>query len=89
MERFTLGDLRRTLQECAGEDEQVSRSGDLLDRTFEELGYDSLALMAATSKIERELNVSLPEGEVDFTATLRDYLDFVNGRLAGQLLDPR
>lgn len=89
MKRFTLGDLQRTLAECAGEGAQAGRNGNPLDHTFEELGYDSLALMAATSKIERELNVSLPEDEVDFTTTLRDYLEFVNGAVAGQPRDPR
>jgi act minimal PKS acyl carrier protein len=82
MEEFTLEDLRRTLRECAGEDEQVTPRGDLLDRSFEELGYDSIALMTTTSKIELELDVRLPEGEVEFTDTLRDYLAFVNERLA-------
>lgn len=89
MERFTLEDLRRTLRECAGEDERVSHRGDLLDYTFEELGYDSIAVMNTASTIERELNVSLPEGELDFTATLRDYLAFINERLAAQLRGSR
>jgi act minimal PKS acyl carrier protein len=89
MEEFTLEDLRRTLRECAGEDEQVSQGGDLLDRTFSELGYDSIAFMTTTSKIELELDVRLPEGEVEFTDTLRDYLAFVNARLAAQVRGSR
>jgi act minimal PKS acyl carrier protein len=81
MERFTLEDLQGTLRECAGESEHVD-GGDLLSHTFDELGYDSIALMATTSKIEQQLGVNLPEGELDHTATLRDYLAFVNGKLA-------
>jgi minimal PKS acyl carrier protein len=83
MEPFTLEDLQSTLRECAGEGEHVD-DGDPLNHTFEELGYDSIALMTTTSKIELRLGVNLPEGEVDYTATLRDYLAFVNGRLADQ-----
>jgi act minimal PKS acyl carrier protein len=83
MERYTLEDLQRTLRECAGESEHVD-GGDPLGHTFEELGYDSIALMTTTSKIEQQLGVDLPEGELDYTATLRDYLAFVNGRLADQ-----
>lgn len=89
MERFTLDDLRDTLRECAGEDEQAGGGGDLLDQTFEELGYDSIALMTATGKIELRLGVRLPESELDSTATLRDYLAFVNGTLADRLRSTR
>jgi minimal PKS acyl carrier protein len=83
MEEFTVEDLKRYLRECAGEDEQEGLTADRLDLPFEDLGYDSLAVMETTSRIERELHVVLPEAEIAFVSTPRDYLSFVNGRLAG------
>jgi act minimal PKS acyl carrier protein len=83
-EPFTIEDLKRFMRESAGEDEQLNLDGEVLDRTFEELGYDSLALMETTSRIERELEVALPEDELAGIATLRQYVGFVNGQLSAR-----
>ena len=40
--------------------------------SFEEIGYDSLAVMETTSRIEQELGVVLPESELEGTVTLDD-----------------
>jgi minimal PKS acyl carrier protein len=84
VERFTIEDLKRLMRECAGEDEQLNLDGEVLDRTFEDLGYDSLAVMEVTSRAERELKVSLPEDAIADVLTPRDYVSFVNKRLVGK-----
>jgi act minimal PKS acyl carrier protein len=79
MNEFTMDDLKKVMRESAGEDSALD--GDVLDSSFEELGYDSLALMETTSRIERALSVTLPEEEMADVSTPRDLLAFVNSRV--------
>jgi act minimal PKS acyl carrier protein len=79
MNEFTIDDLRKVMRESAGEDGTLD--GDVLDSSFEELGYDSLALMETTSRIERALSVTLPEEDMADVSTPRDLLAFVNSQL--------
>ena len=74
-----MDDLKKVMRESAGEDGALD--GDVLDSSFEELGYDSLALMETTSRIERALSVTLPEEEMADVSTPRDLLAFVNSRV--------
>ncbi|MFD7817156.1 acyl carrier protein [Streptomyces sp. NPDC059785] len=79
---MTLDDLRGTLIACAGEEESAALNGDILDMTFEDLGYDSLALMESASKIERDYGVALPEEAVADADTPRALLALVNSLTA-------
>jgi act minimal PKS acyl carrier protein len=58
---FTLDDLRRILLESAGAEEGIDLYGDIADTDFEELGYESLALLETGGRIEREFGVSLDD----------------------------
>jgi act minimal PKS acyl carrier protein len=78
MAEFTIQDLVRTLRECAGEDEAVDLDGEILDRTFTDLGYDSLALFNTVSRIERDHAVNLPESVVIEAVTPRALLEEIN-----------
>lgn len=82
MAEFTLGELTTILRESAGQDESVDLDGDILDISFEELGYDSLAILEAASRVERAFNVPIAEDTVRELTTPRKLLDYVNGRLA-------
>ncbi|MGK5550305.1 acyl carrier protein [Actinomadura kijaniata] len=75
MKTVDLNDLVRLLRVAAGEDESVDLDGDILDRDFEELGYDSLALFNTVGMIEREYGVILPEEVVGEARTPRALLD--------------
>ncbi|MFF7993581.1 acyl carrier protein [Kitasatospora xanthocidica] len=79
---FTLEDLKRIMRDCAGEEESVDLDGDILDLRFEELGYDSLALIETTSRISREFGVRLPEEELGGIGTVRELLALINQRLS-------
>ncbi|MFC4374181.1 acyl carrier protein [Nocardia halotolerans] len=57
---FTMADLGRIMIEAAG-DEGVEFTDRVMDTPFEDLGYDSLALLEASGRIERELGISLDE----------------------------
>lgn len=53
--------------------------------SFEELGYDSLALLNTVGRIERDLRIKLPEGVVTESGTPGELLDLVNAEVAGQV----
>ncbi|MGC5031159.1 acyl carrier protein [Micromonospora sp. DT229] len=80
-EQLTLTDLKQILREVAGADEGVDLEADILDTTFEDLGYDSLALLEAGSRIEREYAVRLDDSTVTDATTPRALLDVVNASL--------
>lgn len=80
-ERFTLDDLVRILLEGAGADEGVVLDTTILDVTFAELGYESLALLETCGRIEREFDVLLDDVVAD-ADTPRALIDSVNTRLA-------
>lgn len=82
MAEFTIDDLTALLRECAGEDEEIDLGGDILDMTFEDLGYDSLALFNTVSRIEREFGIELGDDVVPEARTPRDMLDRIHSTLA-------
>ncbi|UQX05442.1 acyl carrier protein [Streptomyces sp. RerS4] len=84
-QEFTLTDLKRILLEGAGADEGVDLDGDILDTEFENLGYESLALLETGSRIEREYGISLDDDIFADNLTPRSLLVAVN-RLLPQSL---
>lgn len=79
---FDTTTLVRLLRECAGEEEEVDLDGDILDRAFDDLGYDSLALFNTVSRIERDFGVELPDEVVAVAQTPRQLMELVNTMLA-------
>lgn len=78
---LNLSDLKRILTEVAGVAEGVDLDGDILDTTFSDLGYDSLALLEAGSRIERQYAVSLDDETIGDAQTPRQLIDAVNAHL--------
>ncbi|WP_225844533.1 acyl carrier protein [Streptomyces sp. HPF1205] len=79
---LTIDDLKRILRAAAGEEEGIDLDGDILDQTFENLGYDSLALLETGSIIEREHGIELEDTAVTVAETPRVLLSVVNEQLA-------
>jgi minimal PKS acyl carrier protein len=79
---LTLDDLKRILREVAGADESVNFDADILDTTFLDLGYDSLALLETGSRIERDFTVALDDETVTGADTPRALLAAINTQLA-------
>lgn len=75
----TVDDLREILRSCAGVDEQTSLDGDILDTEFADLGYDSLAVLEASSHLQRRYGVQLDDDTVTSATTPRALLAAVNG----------
>ncbi|MFK4070899.1 acyl carrier protein [Streptomyces sp. NPDC029674] len=79
---FALADLTRILLEGAGADDGVDLDGDILDRDFEDLGYESLALLETAGRIEREYGIALDDDVFAENRTPRALIAAVNGRLS-------
>jgi act minimal PKS acyl carrier protein len=78
---MTTDDLRRILADCAGTDETVDLDGDILDLSFTDLGYDSLALMETAARINQKFGVLIPDDQLPDLETPRALLAFVTGAL--------
>ncbi|MFF3378955.1 acyl carrier protein [Streptomyces sp. NPDC002680] len=74
---FTLDDLTRILREAAGENGEITSEAE-----FEQLGYDSLALLETYTRIEREYGISLDEDALDTVRTPDSLIEVVNTHLA-------
>ncbi|MFJ7423930.1 acyl carrier protein [Streptomyces uncialis] len=80
-QEFTLDALRTTLLEGAGTDENVDLNGDILDSSFEDLGYESLAMLETAARIEREYTIGLDEEAFAAASTPRLLIRLVNDQL--------
>lgn len=76
--QMTIEDLTRILVECAGEAEGAPSGADFAETEFEELGYDSLALMETAARIKDEYGVDIPDDVVADLLTPRAFVDAVN-----------
>ncbi|MFJ8686743.1 acyl carrier protein [Micromonospora wenchangensis] len=79
---FTEQDLKRILREGAGTGEGIDLDGDIHGVTFDELGYDSLALLETSTRIEREYGVSLGDEAITGDRTPGDVVALISTRLA-------
>lgn len=52
------------------------------EQEFEDLGYDSLALLEAGGRIEREFGISLDDSVLTGATTPRSFVDAVNNAIA-------
>ncbi|WP_035847283.1 acyl carrier protein [Kitasatospora azatica] len=82
MTEMSLSTLIALLVECAGEEEGVDLNGDILDVPFVELGYDSLAVLQTSGRIERDYGIQLSDDTVAEAYTPRLLLEFVNESLS-------
>lgn len=75
-------DLHRLLSEIAGEADGGFTPDAFPDQEFDDLGYDSLALMEAAARISQQYGVEVPEDLLLDLRTPRELLDVVNGAVA-------
>lgn len=78
MKDFDLDDLRAIMKSCAGVADGIELGGDILDIPFDELGYDSLALLEISHRIEDQQGMVIPDGSVETMKTAREVIAFVN-----------
>ncbi|MCM2414181.1 acyl carrier protein [Streptomyces sp. RKAG290] len=77
-----LKELTTLLRDCAGVGEGVDLDGDVLDVPFDDLGYDSLAILQVTGVIERDYHIQLSDDTVAEASTPRILLEFINDCLS-------
>jgi minimal PKS acyl carrier protein len=78
---MSIDDLRGILVACAGGDEVDAVHGDISDVSFEDLGYDSLALMETAAKLGLEHGVVISDDEITEMRTPRELLDKINDQI--------
>ncbi|MFI9406972.1 acyl carrier protein [Nocardia sp. NPDC052316] len=74
---ITVDDLMRLLREVSGD--APPPDGDLLDVDFEDMGYDSVAVMEANARLAREFGRSIDLQVADEARTPRQLLELFNG----------
>ncbi len=77
---FDLSDLQRILHDCAGAEEGAELANANLDTTFEDLGYDSIALLETLGVITRECGVTIDDDTLTVGSTPRELIEMVNAR---------
>jgi act minimal PKS acyl carrier protein len=81
MNPITIDDLILHLRAAVGDDESIQLNPDLAHTPLNDLGIDSLAVIDATNRIERQLDVALPDGSLTEAETMRQLCDSINAQL--------
>jgi act minimal PKS acyl carrier protein len=82
MRQLALTDLRSVLEGVAGEAEDVTWDESVLDVPFDELGYDSLALVGVIAAVRRDSGAAIPEEAIVTMQTPRAALATLNDHLS-------
>lgn len=82
MREMKMDDLRRILVQCAGESDSAAFTDDITSVSFEDLGYDSLALMETAARISQEFGVTIRDEEIIDVRTPGEIIALVNGATA-------
>ena len=80
MRVFTLAELRTIMRDAAGEVEVGG--GDVAQRSYGELGYDSLALLEVSARIKQALGIEAPDSALETSSTPAETVEAVNALLA-------
>jgi act minimal PKS acyl carrier protein len=80
MSQLTMEQLKDLLRTSAGEAEATSLGQDISQTSFNELGYDSLALIETAALIKRSFGVDVTDDIVEIE-TPSALVDFVNAKL--------
>jgi act minimal PKS acyl carrier protein len=82
MSEIGLTELFDLLNDCNGDADPVEPSADLIDTTFDALGFDSLTLLNAVGRLERSHGITLSDTVVSEAKTPRQLLEQVGAQLA-------
>jgi len=77
---ITLRELEEIMRQYVWEGEWLSFE-QAPDLPFDELGYDSLALLETHSRIKRDYGVEISEEDFGLITTPKSLVDFVNTRM--------
>lgn len=72
-----LAELRRILRDNAGVEAGVDLDGEILDSSFEELGYDSIAVLETAARITQEYGTPIDDVTLTVATTPRELLALI------------
>jgi minimal PKS acyl carrier protein len=78
LRQITIRELEQIMHECAGWAQPLDEAA---DQSFDELGYDSLALLQTSSRIKRDYGVQLSEDLLAEMKTPSKLVDAINALL--------
>ncbi|WP_141576734.1 acyl carrier protein [Actinomadura sp. WMMA1423] len=81
---ISLTDLVSVLRDCAGETDGVDLGGDIADRAFTDLGYDSVALMEVSARLAERFGLELDEDAAFDLGTPAEMLRRLNRAAAAE-----
>ncbi|MFD0773263.1 acyl carrier protein [Streptomonospora algeriensis] len=82
MSGFSLEDLKSIMTAAVEVDEDVDLDGDIADTPFDELGYDSLAVMEVAARIQQATGVRIGDEAAENLPTPAEMVAYVHNRLA-------
>ncbi|MFG2371941.1 acyl carrier protein [Streptomyces sp. NPDC048504] len=77
---LSLEGLVSTIRRCAGDSDVAGLDGGILDVSYQDLGYDSVAVLEIFAELGSEHGIEISDEEVFETRTPRATLDLVNSR---------
>ncbi len=77
-----IDQLRGILIACAGGEDNEALHGEIADLSFEDLGYDSLALIETAARLKLDHGVDIPDELITEVGTPAELLKLVNERIA-------
>ena len=78
MAGIELTQLVTLIRECAGDSDEYDLDGDIIDVPFDQLGYDSIALMEVMSRLKQDHGIVVSEEAVRGIKTPRGALEAIN-----------
>lgn len=82
MQPMTLDQLKDLMRSCADTGEELDLSGDILDRRFGDMDFDSLAVLELATRIQQDSGVHIPDDAIEGMTTPRGVLNYVNTQRA-------
>lgn len=83
MTEFTLETLRAIMRSCVGVDDGVDLDGPIDHVSFDDLGYDSLAMLELAGQLRRQYGVDTPDDALaELLPTPAATVAYVNRELA-------
>lgn len=75
---FTLVDLKKHIFVALGEDDDIDLTDATSSDDLRDLGVDSLAVIDAAGRIEKDLHIKFPEGATSSIDTFGEFLAVVH-----------
>ncbi|MCA2228511.1 acyl carrier protein [Nonomuraea aurantiaca] len=83
MSAFDLDELRDILRRMGGTDE-ADLDGDIAEKGFGDLGYDSLALLELCNQVERRYDIQISDDAVSNMPTPAKAVAYINSLLTAK-----